>query len=61
MYRMNKRKTLLCVFLVTLPGLVIHPADPLLISSSKDGTVRIWRLDTFELVSIDWSKSLPES
>ncbi|XP_071510482.1 uncharacterized protein [Diadema antillarum] len=33
-------------------GLVIHPADPLLISSSKDGTVRIWRLDTFELTQI---------
>ncbi|XP_033628785.1 uncharacterized protein LOC117291264 [Asterias rubens] len=30
-------------------GLVMHPTDPLLISSSKDGTIRMWRLDTFEL------------
>ncbi|XP_038049047.1 uncharacterized protein LOC119722787 [Patiria miniata] len=30
-------------------GLVMHPSDPLLISSSKDGTIRMWRLDTFEL------------
>ncbi|XP_022109571.1 uncharacterized protein LOC110989469 isoform X2 [Acanthaster planci] len=30
-------------------GLVMHPSDPLLISSSKDGTIRVWRLDTFEL------------
>ncbi len=28
----------------------MHPTVPLLISSSKDGTIRMWRLDTFELV-----------
>ena len=32
-------------------GLAIHPWEPLLISCSLDGTLRMWRLDTFEVVS----------
>ncbi|RDD40671.1 WD repeat-containing protein 87 [Trichoplax sp. H2] len=34
--------------LQSVTGLIVHPHEPLLLSSSTDHTLRTWRLDTFE-------------
>nr|XP_006825601.1 PREDICTED: uncharacterized protein LOC100367647 [Saccoglossus kowalevskii] len=44
----NPSPTILVKIFPNLGGLIIHPTDPLVLSSSKDGTIRVWRLDTFE-------------
>ena len=35
--------------------LLLHPSEPLLISASLDGTIRLWRLDMLEQVGGPWN------
>ncbi len=44
-----------CGHVDEVTGLLVHRSEPLLISGSRDKSIRLWRLDTFKLVSMQSS------